>query len=88
MEPSLELLADRVLALRKKTGMTQVQLAEKAHVNLNTVSRLELKQGSPSFSTVTLLAAALGVETYALIAPAPKVKTASPAPPPSPKPKK
>jgi transcriptional regulator with XRE-family HTH domain len=67
MGQSLDVLADKVKSLRVKQKLTQPQLAEKAQVNLNTVYRLERKLGSPSWSTIGLIADALGVDPASLI---------------------
>jgi putative transcriptional regulator len=48
--------------LREKKFMTQRELAEKAGVTVETISRLENGKYKPRFSTIKKLAKALGVE--------------------------
>lgn len=53
---------------RERKGLTQVQLAQLAHVDQKTISRLELDpDADPAFSTQTNIAAALKVNPAALV---------------------
>jgi transcriptional regulator with XRE-family HTH domain len=54
-------LAAVVRKLRSERGLAMEALAARAGVTLNTISRLELAQSDPSWSTVRQVAAALGV---------------------------
>lgn len=46
---------------RLKLGFTQVELAEKAGVHINTYARIERDEQEPTFDTVKKLAKALGL---------------------------
>jgi transcriptional regulator with XRE-family HTH domain len=46
---------------RLKTGLTQVELAEKAGVHINTYARIERDEQEPTFDTVKKLTKALGI---------------------------
>lgn len=54
-------ISSRIRELRKKAGMTQTQLAEKAGIPQSHVSRLENGEHSPSFTTLEKIAMALNV---------------------------
>lgn len=58
-EAALYRLADQLLLLRKKLGLTQKELAKKANTTQAVVSRIENVSVSPSFETVIKLADAL-----------------------------
>lgn len=59
-------LGARVYELREKSGLTQAQLAEKANVSNDTISRIERGIRSPSFEVLERLAKALNVEVREL----------------------
>ncbi|MBI4679623.1 MAG: helix-turn-helix transcriptional regulator [Nitrospirae bacterium] len=56
----------RIYELRIKAGLTQWQLAEKADLSNDTISRIERGQRSPSFEVLEKLAQALNVEVKEL----------------------
>jgi transcriptional regulator with XRE-family HTH domain len=58
--------ADRLRACREAAGLSQYALAKRSGVSKQALSRLELGEREPGWSTVQLLAAALGVscETF------------------------
>lgn len=58
-EAALYRLADQLLLLRKKLGLTQKELAKKANTTQAVVSRIENVSVSPSLETVIKLADAL-----------------------------
>jgi len=64
---SLDNVAENVKVLRIKRKMTQTGLAELSKVSINTICVLEQKRGHPSWTTICLLADALGVEPITLI---------------------
>ncbi len=49
----------RVNALRTAKGLTQAQLAERAHVSEEWLRRVELGNGAPSLNTIEAVASAL-----------------------------
>jgi len=51
---------------RRKSGLTQAQLAEKAEVSTHYVALIELARNIPKVETIERLAKALNVETYEL----------------------
>ncbi len=53
-------LGKRLTALRKEKNLTQEELAEKSHVSVRTIQRIEAGQIVPRMSTVKILLAALG----------------------------
>jgi transcriptional regulator with XRE-family HTH domain len=53
--------------LRAKGGLSQMDLAVKAGLNLFTVAKLEQGQREPTWATVQALAAALGVSCEAFV---------------------
>lgn len=57
-----KLLGARVYELRNKAGLTQWQLAEKADVSNDSISRIERGIRSPSFEVLERLAKSLNVE--------------------------
>jgi transcriptional regulator with XRE-family HTH domain len=60
-------LASNLRTARRRTGMTQAELAEAAGVGSGTVARLELGGEDPRLSTLQKLADALGVELGDLV---------------------
>ena len=59
--PDIRELGERVREIRKRSGMSQAQLAEKADLANNTVSRIEGSQINISAESLFNLADALGV---------------------------
>jgi len=59
--------AERLAALRKERGMTQLQLAEKAGLHVVQVRRYETNVSEPSLEAVRKLAIALNVSADALV---------------------
>jgi len=57
----------RVRQLREKRGLTQEELAAKAHLHLNSVSLIERGQRGISLDTILELARALGVKPDRLL---------------------
>lgn len=54
-------VSDKIRSQRKRAGMTQEQLAEKANLDCKTVQRLESVQVKPTIDTFFQVARALGV---------------------------
>ena len=61
-----KLLGARVYELRSRSNLTQAQLAERAGVSNDTVSRIERGIRSPSFDVLDRLAKALDLEVREL----------------------
>ncbi len=59
--------SDKVFYLRQKNKLTQVELAEKAHVKQSTIQAYESGRAKPFYGTAVQLAAALGVSTEELL---------------------
>ena len=70
-------LGAQVTSLRLAQGLTQVQLAERAEMTSDEVSRIERGAREPRFSTIERLAAALGVSPSDLFAAADQVEPLS-----------
>jgi transcriptional regulator with XRE-family HTH domain len=66
-----EILAGNIKEKRRKKGLTQEKLAEKAGMSLQYLAMLELAQKFPSGDMLERLANALEIETYELFAVAP-----------------
>jgi predicted transcriptional regulator len=67
-KPSLETrLARNIAALRARHGLTQRELAAKAGVGVSVVSMVEARRTSPTVRSVSLIAAALGVDPDELL---------------------
>ena len=62
-------IGDRLRQLRKRSLMTQEQLAERSGIAVSTVIRIERNQVEPQGSTIRKLAQALGVNPYELVKP-------------------
>ena len=58
---------NRIREARKKAGLTQTQLAERANVHRTIISRCEEGVNNPSFMTLCKIAAALNVPVDELI---------------------
>ena len=62
-----EKLADRIILLRKQTGMTQIELADKIGVSKSQYIRYETKDVQPPANIMNKLADALGTSVDFLI---------------------
>jgi len=68
MRKNTKVIGTHVLRLRKKSGLTQAELADKAGLNKNTVCWLETgKMKSVQFSTLEMIADVLGVPVARLL---------------------
>lgn len=56
---------ERLRQLREEAGLTQEALARQANISLSQISKMELKNVDPSWSTVKRLARALSVSVAA-----------------------
>jgi transcriptional regulator with XRE-family HTH domain len=63
-----EILAENIKEKRRKKGLTQEKLAEKAGMSLQYLAMLELSHKFPSGEMLERLANALDIETYELLA--------------------
>ena len=61
------MLGDNIVALRKKMGLSQQELAERIHVVRQTVSKWEKNLSVPDAAALVALADALDVTTAALL---------------------
>lgn len=61
------ILAEKIMALRKKNGWSQEELAEKVGVSRQSVSKWESMQSIPDLDKILLLAQAFGVSTDYLL---------------------
>jgi len=59
-----ELIGSRIKELRKKKGLSQEQLSEKADITPNYLSRIERGTENPTLDMLIRLAAALDVEMW------------------------
>lgn len=66
--PVVAVFAERVRVERKRRGMSQLALAQKAQVNVGFVGKLERAETAPSVDTAGRLADALGVSPDRLLA--------------------
>jgi len=66
-----EILAENLRKNRRKRGLTQEKLAEKADMSLQYLAMLEIANNFPSGEMLERLATALEIETYELLAIAP-----------------
>ena len=66
-----KILAENIKEKRKKKGLTQEKLAEKAGISLQYLAMLELAHKFPSGEMLERLANALDIETYELLTIAP-----------------
>ena len=71
MKSIKEILAENIKEKRRKKGLTQEKLAEKAGMSLQYLAMLELAHKFPSGEMLERIAKALEVETYELLAIAP-----------------
>ena len=66
-----EIFAENLRKIRRKKGLTQEKLAEKANMSLQYLALLEIGRKFPSGEMLEKLAHALGIESYELLAVAP-----------------
>jgi transcriptional regulator with XRE-family HTH domain len=66
-----EIFAENLRKIRRKKGLTQEKLAEKANMSLQYLALLEIARKFPSGEMLEKLANALDIETYELLAVAP-----------------
>lgn len=62
-----ERLSERVRTLRRRQGLSQAALAERAGVPRSTIARIELGGGNPNLETMSKIAGAFGVDTVELL---------------------
>lgn len=67
--PTQGILGKNIAELRAAKGLTQLDLATKAKIDPQHLSKIERGTHSPRFSTVEAIAEALGVTVAALSAP-------------------
>jgi transcriptional regulator with XRE-family HTH domain len=63
-----EIFAENLRKIRRKKGLTQEKLAEKANMSLQYLALLEIGRKFPSGEMLERLAIALDIETYELLA--------------------
>jgi len=63
-----EIFAENLRKIRRKKGLTQEKLAEKANMSLQYLALLEIARKFPSGEMLERLANALDIETYELLA--------------------
>lgn len=61
---SSRLVAYTIVQARNETGLTQKELSQKTGIAQGDISRLENGLANPSFSTITRIADALGMEVH------------------------
>jgi len=66
-----EIFAENLRKIRRKKGLTQEKLAERANMSLQYLALLEIARKFPSGDMLERLAIALDIETYELLAVAP-----------------
>lgn len=57
----------RLFQLRSNAGMTQAELAEKANLSIDTISRIERGERAPSFESLERIAGALGADLVQIV---------------------
>jgi len=67
MDNIREIFARNLRENRRKSGLTQAQLAEKAEVSTHYIALIELARNIPKVQTIERLANALNVEIYELL---------------------
>lgn len=60
-------LGDRIQKLRKKQGLSQLDLANEADVPLSQIGRIERGENNPTISTLYVIANALKVDLKTLV---------------------
>lgn len=63
-----DLFAANLVEARKRSGITQQEVADRCHMHPVEISRLEEGSSEPSFGTIMKLVGVLGVTTEALCA--------------------
>lgn len=63
------IVGDRVRSLRKKVGLTQAQLAERARLSEEAIGGIERGRFSPTVETLQKISGVLGVDLYELFLP-------------------
>lgn len=66
MQNANELLGKRIRELRKRSGLTQEQLAEKLGIDQKHMSRIELGKSYPSLDRITVIAEIVGAQLPSL----------------------
>lgn len=61
------ILADKIIDLRKKAGMSQEELAEKLGVSRQSVSKWEMAQSTPDLNRILKMSEIFGVTTDYLL---------------------
>jgi transcriptional regulator with XRE-family HTH domain len=61
-----EILADNLRKNRRRCGLTQAKLAEKADVSTHFIAMIEIARKFPAPESLDKIAAALGIETWEL----------------------
>lgn len=61
IQHALRVVADDLVVWRKLRGLTQLQLADRADISLNTVRRMESAEGGVAFENFLRILRALGV---------------------------
>ena len=67
VESTQRQVAEKLVELREKQGLTQLQLSELAGIDRKTINRIENGHFSPSIDTLTRLALALHVSISDLL---------------------
>ena len=68
LEPEFTIIQAMINA-RKRSGLTQKQLAEKTGINQGDISRMENGNGNPSLRTLQRLAAGMGMQMHLTFTP-------------------
>jgi transcriptional regulator with XRE-family HTH domain len=71
-----DILANNLKDYRRKLGISQAKLAEKAEISTQYIAMIELSRQFPSPEVLDRIATALGIETYQLFAVLPPPETA------------
>jgi len=61
-----EILGKRIQSLRKKAGLTQLELAEKANLSLKHLGEIERGRGNPTLESLNNLSVALDISLMKL----------------------
>ncbi|MDR2798461.1 MAG: helix-turn-helix transcriptional regulator [Treponema sp.] len=71
-----EILANNLKEYRRKCGISQAKLAEKAEISTQYIAMIELSRQFPTPEVLDRIAAALGIEAYQLFAVSPSPEEA------------
>jgi transcriptional regulator with XRE-family HTH domain len=71
-----EILANNLKAYRRKNGVSQAKLAEKAEISTQYIAMIELSRQFPTPEVLDKIAKALGIEAYELFAVPPSPENA------------